>query len=111
MTHALRPLAFAVALGSTAAYAVPGGESTITLGEISVVGNANKSAMAGSSRVLTSVDVMGAERIEQQNVSTSWELLGQMPGIQLTETGQGQSQARRRCAPSMAKATSMASRR
>lgn len=89
MNYALRPLAFAVALGSTAVHAAPSGESTITLGEISVVGNANKSAMAGSSRVLTSVDVLGADRIEQQNVSTSWELLGQMPGIQLTETGQG----------------------
>ena len=60
MNYALRPLAFAVALGSTAVHAAPSGESTITLGEISVVGNANKSAMAGSSRVLTSVDVLGA---------------------------------------------------
>lgn len=39
--------------------------------------------------VLTSVDVLGAEQIEDQNVGQSWELLGQMPGIQLTETRQG----------------------
>ncbi|MET0328969.1 MAG: TonB-dependent receptor [Luteimonas sp.] len=39
--------------------------------------------------VLTSVDVLGAEQIEDRNVGQSWELLGQMPGIQLTETRQG----------------------
>ncbi|ASR42748.1 TonB-dependent receptor [Xanthomonas citri pv. mangiferaeindicae] len=39
--------------------------------------------------VLTSVDVLGAERIEDQTVAQSWELLGQMPGMQLTETRQG----------------------
>lgn len=42
-----------------------------------------------ANEVLTSVDVLGAERIEDQTVSQSWELLGQMPGIQLTETRQG----------------------
>ncbi|WP_101927652.1 MULTISPECIES: TonB-dependent receptor [Luteimonas] len=39
--------------------------------------------------VLTSVDVLGAEQIADQNVGQSWELLGQMPGVQLTETRQG----------------------
>jgi len=39
--------------------------------------------------VLSSVDILGAERIENQNVNTSWELLGQMPGIQLTQFKQG----------------------
>ncbi|MDR6989957.1 TonB-dependent receptor [Luteimonas sp. 3794] len=39
--------------------------------------------------VLTSVDVLGAEQIEDKTVSQSWELLGQMPGMQLTETRQG----------------------
>ena len=42
-----------------------------------------------ANEVLTSVDVLGAERIEDKTVSQSWELLGQMPGIQLTETRQG----------------------
>jgi len=35
--------------------------------------------------ILTSVDVMGAERVQDKNVANSWELIGQMPGIQLTE--------------------------
>ncbi|MDR7193914.1 TonB-dependent receptor [Luteimonas terrae] len=39
--------------------------------------------------VLTSVDVLGAEQIEDKTVTQSWELLGQMPGMQLTETRQG----------------------
>lgn len=39
--------------------------------------------------VLTSVDVLSAEQIEDKTVAQSWELLGQMPGIQLTETRQG----------------------
>jgi outer membrane receptor protein involved in Fe transport len=35
--------------------------------------------------ILTSVDVMGAERVQDKNVANSWELIGQMPGVQLTE--------------------------
>lgn len=46
-------------------------------------------ASSRRTRVLTSVDVLGADQIEDKNVSQSWELLGQMPGIQLTETRQG----------------------
>lgn len=42
-----------------------------------------------ANEVLTSVDVIGAEDIEDKNVSQSWELLGLMPGMQLTETRQG----------------------
>ena len=89
MKFAVRPLAVAIALYSAAAQSAPSGESTITLGTVSVTGDANRSVLAGSSNVLTSVDVLGADKIEQQNVSSSWALLGQMPGIQLTETGQG----------------------
>lgn len=42
-----------------------------------------------ANEVLTSVDILGAEDIEEKNVSQSWELLGLMPGMQLTETRQG----------------------
>ena len=42
-----------------------------------------------ANEVLTSVDVLGAEDIENKNVTQSWELLGLMPGMQLTETRQG----------------------
>ena len=35
------------------------------------------------------MDVLGGDQVENKNVMNSWELLGQMPGIQLTETRQG----------------------
>lgn len=39
--------------------------------------------------VLTSVDVLGGDQVEGKNVMNRSQLLGQMPGIQLAETGQG----------------------
>ncbi|WP_338759998.1 TonB-dependent receptor [Massilia sp. METH4] len=42
-----------------------------------------------SNRVLTSVDVLGADKVEDKNVMNSWELVGQLPGVQLTETRMG----------------------
>ncbi|BAN48035.1 TonB-dependent receptor [Metapseudomonas resinovorans] len=89
MKYELVPLAVLAALASTGSHAEENGESTITLGEVQVDGSAGQRLQAGSSSVLTSVDVLGADRIERQNVRNSWELLGQMPGIQLTETRQG----------------------
>ncbi|WP_149194541.1 TonB-dependent receptor [Luteimonas suaedae] len=63
------------------------GDSTITLGKVDVRGTAAGPMLAND--VLTSVDVMGGDQVEDKHVMNSWELLGQMPGIQLTETGQG----------------------
>ncbi|MCC6916170.1 MAG: TonB-dependent receptor [Nitrosomonas sp.] len=57
-------------------------ESTVMLGEVTV-SSGSGSLPAGS--ILTSVDIMGAERVQDKNVMNSWELIGQMPGIQLTE--------------------------
>ncbi|WAG77443.1 TonB-dependent receptor [Metapseudomonas furukawaii] len=88
MKNELLPLAVLVALASGHGHAAQAGESTLTLGEVLVDGSGGPSLLGGSS-VLTSVDVLGADRIEEQNVMNSWELLGQMPGIQLTETRQG----------------------
>jgi len=63
------------------------GNSTITLGEVKVTQKAG--VALSTENVLTSVDVMGGDQVEDKNVMNSWQLLGQMPGIQLTETGQG----------------------
>lgn len=63
------------------------GDSAITLGKVEVRGASNGPLLANN--VLTSVDVMGGDKVEDKNVMNSWELLGQMPGIQLTETRQG----------------------
>ena len=65
----------------------PSSDSTMTLSTVEVRSNSTGPLIARN--VLTSVDVMGADQIEDQNVMNSWELLGKMPGIQLTETRQG----------------------
>lgn len=84
----IRTLAAAIAAVclSTQAYA-QSGDSALTLGKVDVHQHADGQLTAH--QVLTSVDVLGADQIEDKNVSQSWELLGQMPGIQLTETRQG----------------------
>ena len=73
-------LAWLVALGLCGAQAQ---ESTIVLGEVTV--SASNAGSLPTRSILTSVDVMGAERVQDKNVANSWELIGQMPGIQLTE--------------------------
>jgi iron complex outermembrane receptor protein len=62
-------------------------DSAITLGKVEAR-HTTKGPLAANS-VLTSVDVMGRDKVEDKNVLNSWELLGQMPGVQLTETRQG----------------------
>lgn len=72
---------------ATASQGAPSGESTITLGEVTV-----RTAQGGpllTRNILTSVDVIAGDKIEDKQVMNSWELLGQMPGIQLTETRMG----------------------
>lgn len=62
-------------------------DAALTLGKVDV--HQHSEGQLSAHQVLTSVDVLGADQIESRNVSHSWELLGQMPGIQLTETRQG----------------------
>nr|WP_312774781.1 Plug domain-containing protein [Pseudomonas rhodesiae] len=83
------PASFAVltALASTVLHAAQSGNSTITLGEVRV--SQQESTALRTENILTSVDVLGGDQVEDKNVMNSWQLLGQMPGIQLTETGQG----------------------
>ncbi|MFI8581715.1 TonB-dependent receptor [Ectopseudomonas khazarica] len=80
-------LAVLSALVSTDLHAARPNDASVSLGAVYVT--PEKRNALGTERILTSVDVMGSEHIEQQNVSNSWELLGQMPGIQLTETRMG----------------------
>ncbi|MCO7397404.1 TonB-dependent receptor [Stenotrophomonas maltophilia] len=62
-------------------------DAALTLGKVDV--HQHREGALSAHQVLTSVDVLGADQIEDRTVSHSWELLGQMPGIQLTETRQG----------------------
>lgn len=67
--------------------AVQGNDPAVTLG--SVEARKGSTGPLASRQVLTSVDVLGADQIANKQVGNSWELLGQMPGMQLTETRQG----------------------
>jgi iron complex outermembrane receptor protein len=58
-----------------------------TLGDVIV--RAGTTGALTPSTLLTSVDVLGADKIEDQTVAQSWELVGRLPGIQLTETRMG----------------------
>ena len=60
----------------------------IVMGEVRVSAQRAGGPLS-SNRVLTSVDVLGADKVEDENVMNSWELIGQLPGIQLTETRMG----------------------
>ncbi len=63
------------------------GDSTLVLGEIKVTNKQTGPLLTRN--VLSSVDVLGTDRIENQNVQNSWQLLSQMPGVQLTQFKQG----------------------
>lgn len=80
-------LAVLTALVTTDLHAASAGDSTISLGELYVT--PKESGTLRTDNILTSVDIMGSDKIEDKNVMNSWELLGQMPGIQLTETRMG----------------------
>ncbi|MCK6386803.1 MAG: TonB-dependent receptor [Zoogloea sp.] len=79
------PLTLATLLASNA-HGADAGEATLTLGAVTV------SAAPGPlpiQTLLTSVDILGGDKVADKNVANSWELLGQMPGVQLTETRMG----------------------
>jgi len=78
-------LALCAPLVSHSAYA---DDPTIVMGEVRVSAQRNGGPLL-TSRVLTSVDVLGADKVEDKNVMNSWELIGQLPGVQLTETRMG----------------------
>ncbi|VXC55441.1 Ligand-binding site [Pseudomonas sp. 8Z] len=80
-------VAVLTALFTADLHAESAGGSTLSLGELTVTPSHNGPLLTDS--ILTSVDILASDKIEDKNVSNSWELLGQMPGIQLTETRMG----------------------
>lgn len=80
-------LSLGIALGSLPLLATDEGEPAITLGAVRVQANAGVTLPTNS--ILTSVDILGADKLADKQVANSWELLGLMPGIQLTETRMG----------------------
>ncbi len=63
------------------------GNSTFVLGTIDVSGT--RTGALTSRNILTSVDRVDAEHIENQNTRSPWELFGQLPGVLLTDFNQG----------------------
>lgn len=65
----------------------PGPDSTaLSLGEVVVSSGAGA---LSTERVLTSVTVVPTERIDNQMITNNWQLFGQVPGVMLTQFGQG----------------------
>lgn len=63
-------------------------EPDVAMGEVRVSAQRGGGSLLSNS-ILTSVDVLGADKVEDKNVMNSWELVGQLPGVQLTETRMG----------------------
>ncbi len=61
--------------------------SALSLGASTVTAETGGSLQTSS--VITSVDLLGSEILEQQPVLYSWELFRRAPGVMLTEFGQG----------------------
>lgn len=67
--------------------AIAGQDTSLTLGKINV--STNKVGALGSEDVLTSVNVVEAEYIENQNVDNANELIKMIPGVYHTDFNQG----------------------
>lgn len=87
MKKKLLPLALASAMPLLSAMA-HAQDATIVMGEVRVSAQRSSGPLV-SNNILTSVDVLGADKVEDKNVAASWELVGQLPGVQLTETRMG----------------------
>lgn len=87
MKKKLLPLALAAVLPLFSSVSLAQ-DATIVMGEVRVNAQRNSGPLVSNS-VLTSVDVLGADKVEDKNVMNSWELVGQLPGVQLTETRMG----------------------
>ena len=87
MKKKLLPLALASVL-PVLSFPAHAQDGAISMGEVRVNAARSSGALL-SNNILTSVDVLGADQIEDKNVAASWGLVGQLPGVQLTETRMG----------------------
>lgn len=65
----------------------PADDSMLVLGAVTV--SASASGPLSTRGVLTSVDRLGSNILENQNVDHAWELFGRIPGVMLTDFNQG----------------------
>ncbi|GAB3417803.1 TonB-dependent receptor [Massilia agilis] len=80
-------LALAFALPASAQEATTIDTPALTLGRVIVVGHAT--GPLATRNVLTSVDTLRDDQIADQAVTHNWQLFGQIPGVMLTQFGQG----------------------
>ena len=62
--------------------------SVFELGEV-MVSNSSNTGKLSSRDIATSVDIMHADKIADQNVQNAYDLFHRMPGVQITQFGQG----------------------
>jgi len=63
--------------------------SVFELGTMEVTDTRAPSGKLQSRDILSSVDILNADKIENQNVLTSYDLFHRMPGVQITQFNQG----------------------
>jgi iron complex outermembrane recepter protein len=76
------------ALASLPAGAQTAGDSVLATGSVVEIPGKRSGPLAARS-VLTSVDLIGAELLQDQQVRNAWQLFARAPGVMLTQFGQG----------------------
>ncbi|WP_332878404.1 TonB-dependent receptor [Massilia sp. S19_KUP03_FR1] len=79
--------AFAAPAQAQTAASADAADPALTMGTVHVYGKATGPLSTRS--VSGSVDILGAELVEDQHVDYSWELLARAPGVQVTQFKQG----------------------
>ena len=69
------------------------GDTHIAIGDDAIVVTARDMARS-TANVLTSVDVLGGDLAQRQNVDNAWELFARLPGVVLTDFNQGTTSGR-----------------
>lgn len=93
--HLLSASAVALACVPAVAHAqdapAPASATGVTIGEVVVTA---RSMTRSTAEVLTSIDVLGGDVAQRQNVDNAWELFARLPGVVLTDFGQGTTSGR-----------------
>jgi iron complex outermembrane receptor protein len=80
--------------------------TALSLGEVVVTSNGGP---LSTQKILTSVNIVPVERLEDKVVSSNWQLFDQVPGVMLTQFGQGTSSGKLSMGGSTARGRSMRS--
>jgi iron complex outermembrane receptor protein len=84
-------LAGTFALPAVAQETPPAPDTQFAIGDIVVTG---RTMARSTDNVLTSVDILGGDIAQRQNVDNAWELFARLPGVVLTDFNQGTTSGR-----------------